>query len=345
MTRNRSLVGLLSSYALPVLLIAALVGFSAALPGTFASITNFMAIADGQTVVILLALAGMLPLIVGEFDLSVAGNTALGNILVVGLYHHQHLPPWLCVVLTLGAGALIGLANAVIVVRFQVGSFVGTLGMTTLLGGVGLLYSGGVDVYSVPTEITDIARGAFADVPLPIFYTALIGLTVHLVLSRMVLGRRMYAVGANRRAAELMGIATRRHITGAFVAAGLISGVAGVILGAQLGAASVAPNTATVLLPAFSAVFLGSTTIQPGRFNVAGTVVAACFLAVTVSGLQQIGVAAWAEPVLNGLTLVGAVALSMWALRVKTKRARSEQLRTVGEPEQTSQNGRIRDAV
>jgi ribose transport system permease protein len=153
---------------------------------------------------------------------------------------------------------------------------------------------------------------------------------LYIALNFLPVGRRMRAVGGNRRAAELTGIDVTRYVIGSFVASGLLSGVAGVMLGMQLGASS-ASSLGTLLLPAFAAAFLGATTIEPGRFNVPGTVVAVCFLAFTVNGLQLVGVSGWVQPVVNGAALLAAVILSSAALRLRSARLRAEQLRLLAQ--------------
>jgi ribose transport system permease protein len=107
-----------------------------------------------------------------------------------------------------------------------------------------------------------------------------------------------------------------------------MAGLAGAILGSKLGASAGDPASA-LLLPAFAAAFLGATTLTPGRFNVWGTVVAVYFLAVTISGLQQLGAAPWVEPTFNGVALIVAVASSGLAFRTRAARARKEQLQLI----------------
>jgi ribose transport system permease protein len=147
----------------------------------------------------------------------------------------------------------------------------------------------------------------------------------YVTLNHLPAGRKLYAVGGNRRAAELTGIGVSRYLIASFVVSGLFAGIVGVILGARLGSATV-DSTSSLLLPVFAAVFLGATTILPGRFNALGTWVSVYFLAVAISGLQHLGAPGWAEPMFNGTVLVLAVALSGWAFRRRAARARKENL-------------------
>ncbi|SHK02071.1 Branched-chain amino acid transport system / permease component [Pseudonocardia thermophila] len=145
------------------------------------------------------------------------------------------------------------------------------------------------------------------------------------VLARLPVGRRLYAVGGNRRAARLSGIPADRLVIATFVGSGVLAAISGVVLGSQLG--SVVPGgEGAYLLPAFAGAFLGATAIEPGRFNPIGTVIAAYALSVAVSGLQQLGAPFWIQPVFNGAILVVAVGLSGYAARVKAARARARQL-------------------
>ena len=133
-------------------------------------------------------------------------------------------------------------------------------------------------------------------------------------------GRYLYMLGANPRAAELTGISPRRYITLAFVLSGLITAIGAVVLGAQLQTASTAVGP-DYLLPAFVGALLGSTAIRPGRANVLGTLVAVFVIAVAVAGLQQLGAQYFVNPMFNGAMLVIAVGVASTAAR---RRARAK---------------------
>lgn len=147
------------------------------------------------------------------------------------------------------------------------------------------------------------------------------------LLARLPVGRRLYAVGGNRRAAQLSGIPADRLVIASFALSGLLSAVAGVILGSRLGS-TVPGSEGAYLLPAFAGAFLGATAIQPGRFNAIGTVLAAYTLSVVhlraatarscslgPAGVQRNGPRRGRRPL--GLRL---------AAEVKATRARTRQL-------------------
>jgi ribose transport system permease protein len=329
--RRREGTSWLARYGLGLILLALLVGFSLIKPSSFATWANYRSILNNQAVVVLLALGAMMPLIVGEFDLSVAGTLGVAQALVTGLCALQGLPPGLAVVLAVLAGAVVGLVNGLVIVKLQINAFVATLASSTIMGGLVIWYTNGSPIYKdVPHSLTSMARGSVAGIPLPVIYMAVVATLLWFILGRLPIGRRLYAVGGNRRAAQLSGIRADRLVIASFIASGVLAALAGVVLGSELGS-TVPGGEGTYLLPAFAGAFLGATAIEPGRFNPVGTVLAAYALSVAVSGLQQLGAAAWVQPVFNGTVLVVAVGLSGYATRVKAARARARQLARIGE--------------
>jgi ribose transport system permease protein len=134
------------------------------------------------------------------------------------------------------------------------------------------------------------------------------------VLEHLPIGRYLYAIGANPRAAALNGIPVQRYTVAAFVSSGLLTAVAGVLLASRLriGQASVGLE---YLLPALVGAFLGSTTIKPGRVNVWGTMIGVTILAVGIAGIQQFGGSFWVEPMFNSITLLVAIGIAGYAQR------------------------------
>ena len=155
---------------------------------------------------------------------------------------------------------------------------------------------------------------AVLGIPIPALYVLALAIVLWIVSERLPIGRHVYAIGANEKAAALNGIPVRYYVIGVFVASALIAGFAGCILAAKLriGQANVGLD---YLLPALVGAFLGSTTIKPGRVNVWGTMFGVAILAVGISGIQQLGGAFFVEPLFNGTTLVVSIALAAFAQR------------------------------
>ncbi|HLW89850.1 MAG TPA: ABC transporter permease [Roseiarcus sp.] len=321
--RQLSLAKLLTSYSLLILTAILIIGFSLLLPRTFPTEFNIRSILGTQSVIALLALAVMVPLAAGQYDLSVGFVLGITQMAVIGLQIDQHLAWPLAVVLALAVGGLIGLANGLLVTVAKIDSFIATLASGTFAFGVTNWYSNGQQIAGAfPDAFTNIANVSFLGyVPLPAVIVAIIAAFLYVILEYLSVGRRLYALGANPRMAELVGIPARDYTIVSFAAAGLLAGVAGVILGAQLQAGQ--PDLGpTYLLPAFVGALLGATSFTPGRVNVPGTLVSVLLLAVGIAGLQQLGAQFYVQYLFNGATLALAVGLAGFAARRRTARLR-----------------------
>lgn len=324
----RGMTERVGKYGLLIFLIVAFAGFSLARPSEFASWANVKTTLDQQTPVIIGGLAVMMTLLTGEIDLSVAANISLSNIFLAGLTTNDHISTPVAVVLAILVSTAVGLLNGLIVVKLQVTSFVATLGMATLIGGVGLAYSHSTDILTVPSSVTAMVQHqVFGLVPLAVVYGIVAMLVVAAVLRYLPVGRKLRAVGANPRAAALTGIRPGLYRIASFTFGGTLAGIAGVVLTGQLGSATAAGTADALLLPIFAAVFLGSTAFSPGRPNVLGLFVAALFLAFVSSGLVLLGASQWVSPLINGAALILAVAFSTWAARMQARQFRAQQLR------------------
>jgi ribose transport system permease protein len=308
---------ILSVWSLLILLVALIVVFSIIKPDTFPTYFNFRSIVNNKSVQALLALAVFLPMTANHFDLSVGYLLGISQVLVIG-FQGQGLN-WLeasAVVLLLGAA--VGLANGILVTIVGIDSFIATLGTGTLLYGFNEWYTGGQQVVAtLPESFTNIS-GAIWGIPLPAIYVLVLSVSLWIGFEYLPVGRYLYVLGASPRAAELNGISARRYVTGAFLATGIISAFAGIVLQSQLqvGQSSVGPE---YLLPAFTAALLGATSVRPGRVNVWGTILAVAVLAVTVAGLNQLGAPFFVEPIFDGAMLILAVGLAVTAARRRTK--------------------------
>jgi ribose transport system permease protein len=305
----------LATHGLLIFGILLAVVFAILLPGTFAGIQTVRAILGNNTTVALLAMAEMLVIAGGNYDLSIAYSIGLMHIIAMSLIVWLGVPWPIVVVLTILAGGLVGWVNAVLVEYAKIDSFIATLGVGTVLYGIGTFITNGTQVVGVvPIEFATINDGRLFGIPYPSFLVALIAILAWIALEHLPLGRQLYAIGSNRKAAELTGVNSRRLIMGSFVCSGLLVGLAGVILAARLQVAqsSVGPE---FLLPAFVGSLLGATTVRPGRVNAAGTIIAVLVLAIGIAGLQQLGNSFFVEPIFQGGALIISVGLAGYAAR------------------------------
>jgi ribose transport system permease protein len=141
-----------------------------------------------------------------------------------------------------------------------------------------------------------------------------VAILVWYLLERTPTGRHVYATGNNVEAARLAGIKTKRVIVGSLIGCGMIAGLGGLLITSTVGAGdpTIGPP---YLLPAFTAVFLGSTQFREGRFNILGTVVVVYVLAAGVKGLQLAGAPTWIPDLFNGVALLVAVGMAKYQRR------------------------------
>ena len=299
----------LSKYALIGVWAVMALYFYIAVPDTFGTSGAFSSIFGSQQVLVFLAMSAMVTLVVGEFDLSVAsmmGITATTIPVLAGV-HGMNIV--LACVIGVGAAVLAGAVNAFFVVVMDVSSFVVTLGTGTLLIGLAQMVSG-TNIVSVNSPgLARLSVGQVLGMPVSFYYGIALAAVLAYVIAWTPMGRSMVFVGANREVARLAGIRVQRVRFGAYVTAGLLAGLAGLILVATVGGFDSA-SSQTYLLPALAAVFLGTAVVQPGAFNPLGTMVAIYFLATGIFGLQLLGYSGWIQNAFYGGGLVVAVTLA-----------------------------------
>lgn len=307
-------LALFSRHAILITLLAFIAGFSLLQPETFFTRANLNAILATQAVLLIVALAVTIPLASGDFDLSIGFtlNLTMAMTAYISVEAGWH---WLsALLLSLFVGVGVGIVNAFFIVILDVSAFVVTLGMATVLQGLMFVITGGRVIFGIPDQITSMSRHEFVDIPLVTWYAFALAVMLWYLYEYTPLGRYLIFVGQDRMAARLAGVPVRRIRFGAFVAAGTICGIAGILNAAQLGASD--PNVGpSVLLPAYAAAFLGATTIKVGRFNSWGTVFALFLLATGITGLQLMGAPFFVDPLFNGAALVLAVTFARVAQR------------------------------
>jgi ribose transport system permease protein len=295
--------------------------FSILRPDNFASVGNALQILNNQAVVIIIALAAMVTLVVGSFDLSITSTMSLSSALAIGL---QASMPWpAAVLIALATGALIGLANGVLVGLVKLGSFVVTLATQVIVGGLVIWFTDGQVLFrDVAPAFLSAARGTAGGIVYPLILAILLVVVFWVIYERTSFGRSMYAVGNSLEAAKLSGIPASRLTVTSFILGGVLAALAGVIISAKIGSAQ--PDIgASYLLPAFAAAFLGASAIRPGRFNSLGTLIGVYVVAVGFTGLVFLGVPLWIQPVFYGLTLLAAIAAPVVFAHRRVKRPKS----------------------
>jgi ribose transport system permease protein len=290
-------------------------------PSEFLTMSTVHSIASTNAVTGIVALAVLIPLAGGLYDLSVGATANLtGMIAITQLNHGWSVVP--AIALSLLVGIAVGLVNSVVVVALRVNSFIATLGMSSILSAVLVIITG--DNSPLPpsstawNNLTQTTVGGFQVI---VLYLVVIAFVLWWLMAHTPAGRYLYAIGGNAEAARLSGVRVQRFSTFALVLSAGIAGLGGVLFTSQSGPSlSFGP---ALLLPAFAAAFLGSTQLVPGKFNVWGTLLAIFVLATGVYGLELVSGAAWLSDMFNGVALIIAVALSINRGSVSRRKLRS----------------------
>jgi len=296
--------------ALPAAWIALIIIYALTTPGTFLTWANVSNILGSQAVLFVLALAALMPSFTGDFDLSLGGVMGLTAMVAGVLNTEQHMSIAVACVIGVVVAVAAGCLNGFFVVTCDTNPLIVTLGSGSVFTGLIYFLAGsntitGIDQSLSAVTFTDKLLG----IPVEFYYALAAMLVIWYVSSFTPLGLRSVFVGQSRDVARLSGIRVSRIRWGGFVLGGLIAGLAGVLF---LGTTGSADPTASgpYLLPAYAAVFLGATSIRPGRFNALGVGIAVYFLATGVNGLQLLGAADYVQQLFYGAALIIAVVLS-----------------------------------
>jgi ribose transport system permease protein len=257
-------------------------------------------------VVAIVAIGVMCTIVIAGIDLSVGSVVAFCGVVFAQMCGHGlGLAP--AALLTLAAGAAVGVVNAAAIARLGIPPFIVTLAGLQVYRGLALLLSGGMTIGGLPAEVKEFARGTTG---LPNLFWAMVavGIAVHYLLRFTRTGRYMYAMGSNAEAARRQGINTSRITLIAYVLSSGLAALAGILLVSRLSIAS--PSMANAYeLQAIAAAVVGGASLFGGRGTVLGTVVGAVLFTTMSNAAVLLGIDPFWEMVLEGLLIALVVYL------------------------------------
>ena len=263
----------------------------------------------------LLALAIALLIVCGEIDLSIAATLALSS-LAMGYAMRAGFGPWGIGAAALLTGCAAGAFNGVLVTRYKLPSIVVTIGTLSLYRGLALVLLGDQAISGYPEVFSTLGNSYLGEVigvpwliiPIEFLLLLLFAVAVGLVLHRSVMGRRMYAIGANPVAARFSGIEVDRYRFALFVFAGFMAAVAAILLTGRIG--STRPNIAMGWeLDAITMVILGGVAIEGGRGSIVGTMLAVLLLGLFTFGMGMANVTGIVMSMVIGVLLIVSMVL------------------------------------
>ncbi|MBK7998703.1 MAG: ABC transporter permease [Verrucomicrobia bacterium] len=294
----------------------------------FLKTDNLLNIANQIVVIAIIAIGMTLVIITGGIDLSVGSIVALSAVVttwliarVAGAEQASVTAMILACAAGVAVGAAMGLFSGVMITGFAIPPFIVTLAMMLVGSGFAYLLARGESIYQIPESFIWLGRGTVAGVPNSVVLMLVLYFVAHVVMSRMALGRYVYAVGGNREAARLSGVPVVTVLLLAYTLSGALAGLGGVITASQLKSGS--PNYGTMYeLYVIAAVVVGGTSLSGGEGKIFGTLIGAFIIAVIQNGMNLTGVESYTQKVVLGLVILGAVLLDMLKKRGWFRRTR-----------------------
>jgi ribose transport system permease protein len=278
---------------------------------SFLSFTNFTNILDQWAPIGIMACAGTLVVIGGNFDLSIGAIFGAAGVTAAKVANSTS--SWeLGMAAGLGIAMGFGLMNAILVTVFRVNSFIATLASSLVIGGFADALSGG---FLIPVEdpgFQSLGTKTPLDIPLSVYAFAVVILLSGFALSATVFGRHVYGAGNNPEAARLSGVRVELTRAWTFILSGLSAGIAGLIVASRSGTGQA--NAGDGLeFTTITAIILGGTSIFGGEGAIWRTVAGVLLLALIGNGFNLLNVSSTYQMMIQGGIIVTAVAFDAWA--------------------------------
>ncbi len=250
-----------------------------------------------------------LVMIMGGLDISIGGNIAFTSCLVAYLYNLENAPPTgIIVLIALLLGATIGSFNGFLITKLDLNPIITTLGTMAITRGMGYVLTKSRSILILENVVGFIGRGTIVKIPFPLLLFIIAYVVLTIVMGRAKLGRKIYCMGANQKAAKLSGINIQKIKFLTYLISGIAASVSGLILTGQ-SAVGMPQHATGVELDVITAVLLGGTSLAGGKGSVLGTLAGALILGVLYNGFTMIGFRYVHIRVFQGIILILVVSL------------------------------------
>jgi ribose transport system permease protein len=300
----------LARYGTLASLAALLIVFSLARSDVFPTVDNLLNIMNQVSILGTMAFGLTVCLVMGLFDLSIAAMATLGGYVATFLLvqYPDTISVPLAVLISLAVAGAIGVFNGLIVSYLGISAFIATLATGSIITGAMLGISNSKTIITgIPDEFLIIGQGALFGVSNPIVIMLAIGVILWLLLEHTQLGRHLYAIGGSAEASRLSGIAVKRYAPIALAICAVCAALGGLMAASVLGAGRPQGVGDTYLLNAFAAVFIGASSLRPGKFHIVGTFIGVMLIGIINNGLSVMGVPTYWQYIVQGVLLIIAL--------------------------------------
>jgi len=314
---GKKLIGKYGIFFVLILMIA----FMSIMSPVFLSPRNLMNVVRQISVIGLISLGVTLVIISKGIDLSSGSVLAVAAVVAaslgqVGSWHAKmypglaELPVIVPILAALAVGLICGAINGLFIAKTGIPAFIATLGMMVSARGLALLYTDGRPVSSLTESYQWIGQGYVFGVPVPVVIYMIMVLLTYVMLNHTKFGKNIYAIGGNVHAAEVSGVNVQRNLVKIYAYAGLLAGIAGLVLSARVNTGQPGMGV-SYELDAIAATTIGGTSHSGGIGTIGGAFIGALILGVLNNGLNLMGVSAYWQQIIKGAIIVGAVVVDM----------------------------------
>ncbi len=278
---------------------------------TFLTSTNLINVVKQASITTIIGVGMTFVLVTGGIDLSVGSIMAFSGTLAASMaVADKNLPIVVSILTGMAIGTLCGLINGIGVAYIGFPPFIMTLGMMTIARGIPLVYTNGTPIFGLSDSFNALANSRILGIPTLVYYMVVICLVGYIILSKTVLGRRIYGIGGNEEAARLSGIPVARLKMLVYVFSGFLSGIAGILICSRItsGNGTVAEGYE---MNAISAAVIGGVSMTGGSGSVLGMVVGAMILTIIQNSFDIIGVNSFYQDIIKGIIILLAVFLDL----------------------------------
>lgn len=290
------------------LILIVLMVFLSIVTDTFFTASNIFDVLLNSSFIAIMACGMTMVIITSGIDLSVGSVMGFVGMFMAIMMVDYSLPPIIAILLGLAMGTLFGFINGLLVTRAKLPPFITTLGMMSVGRGLAYVMSGGWPVSGFPDSFMVSGQGHFLGIPLPVIYLLIVAIIAHVFLKYTVLGKHIYAVGGNEKAAKLVGIKAEKVILITYVINGFLAAVSGFLMTSWLGMAQ--PNAGQGYeSDVIAATVIGGTSLSGGDGSILGAVLGAWIMATLRNGMILLRVSSFWQEIVIGVVIVVAVAL------------------------------------
>jgi len=301
---------------------------------SFFSLNNIMTVGLQTSTIAFIGIGVTCVILTGGIDLSIGSVVALSGV-TSALAVNAGVPVSLGLLIGVLTGSLCGLLNGVLVTSVRLPPFIATLGTMMIIRGVALYITDAAPVSGMPDSFGDLGNGSlfrivnegdnglpevvFPGIPYPVILMIVATILFTFALTKMRMGRYLYAIGSNEEAARLSGIKTNKVKLSAYIISGTFAGLCGVVIASRLVTAQ--PNGGVMYeLDAIASAVVGGTSLMGGVGTIPGTLIGAFIIGVLRNGLNMNGVSFFVQQIIIGSVILMAVAYDQLRQRPTKKK-------------------------